>query len=82
MAAMKLPEAEHEFLRELVKNSRQRAQHVRWKDRDGSERITPLSAAESARLNALARQLGVSKEAVLFEAAHLPALKRPAGDVK
>jgi hypothetical protein len=82
MAAMKLPEAEHEFLRDLVKTSRQRPQHVRWKDRDGSERITALSVAESARLNTLARQLGASKEAVLVAAAHLPALKRPASDVK
>jgi hypothetical protein len=82
MDVMKLPEAEHEFLRELVKMSRQRSQHVRWKDRDGSERMTPLSAAESARLNALARQLGISREAVLVAAAHLPALKRPAGDIK
>jgi hypothetical protein len=79
---MKLPEAEHEFLRDLVKTSRQRPQHVRWKDRDGSERVTPLSVAESARLNTLARQLGASKEDVLFAAAHLPALRRPAGDVK
>ena len=73
---MKLPEAEHEFLRDLVKTSRQRPHHVRWKDRDGSERITSLSEADAARLNTLARQLGTSKEAVLLEAAHLPALKR------
>jgi hypothetical protein len=77
---MKLPEAEQDFLRELVKTSRQRLHHVRWKDRDGTERITTLSQADAARLNALARELGVSKEAVLLEAAHLPALKRTAKD--
>jgi hypothetical protein len=59
-----------------VKVSRQRPRHVRWVDRDGSERVTALSDSDAARLNALARQLGVSNDAVLRQAAHLPAPKR------
>lgn len=74
---MNLPEAEQEFLRNLVKLSRQRPHHVRWIDRDGSERMTPLSPAEATRLNALAQQLRLSKDALLQQAAHLPAAPRP-----
>jgi hypothetical protein len=73
---MNLPEAEQDFLRDLVKVSRQRPRHVRWVDRDGSERITALSDTDAARLNALARQLGIGSDAVLRQAAHLPATKR------
>ena len=76
MRAMNLPEADQDFLRDLVKVSRQRPRHVRWVDRDGSERVTTLSEADAMRLNALARQLGVGNEAVLRQAAHLPAAKR------
>lgn len=76
MHAMDLPEAEQDFLRALVKASRQRSRHVRWVDRDGSERITTLSETDSVRLNALARQLGVGNEAVMRQAAHLPAARR------
>lgn len=74
---MNLPEAEQDFLRDLVKTSRQRAHHVRWVDRDGTDRVTTLSQTEVVRLNALAHKLGVSKDAVLRQAAHLPAAKRP-----
>jgi len=76
---MKLPEAEQDFLRSLVKTSRQRLHHVRWVDRDGSARITTLSAADAVRLNTLAHGLHVSKEELLRQAAHLPVHKRPAG---
>ena len=72
-----LPPAEQDFLRDLVKTSRQRPEHIRWIDRDGSNRITTLSQADAARLGALARELGVSKDALLRQAAHLPAAKRP-----
>lgn len=75
---MNLPESEQDFLRELVKSARQRPQHVRWVDRDGADRVTTLSAADAVRLDKLARQLGVGRDALLREAAHLPALKRPA----
>ena len=75
---MNLPEADQDFLRDLVKTARQRPQHVRWLDRDGSERITTLSLADASRLNGLARQLGVGREALLRDAAHL-AVKRPGG---
>jgi hypothetical protein len=75
---MNLPEADLNFLRDLVKTSRQRPQHVRWVDRDGSERITTLSQADAARLNALDRTLGLGREATLRQAAHLSAQKRPA----
>jgi hypothetical protein len=74
---MNLPDAEQDFLRDLVKASRQRARHVRWVDRDGTPRITTLTEADAMRLNALARQLGVGSDAVLREAAHLPVAKRP-----
>lgn len=74
---MNFPEAEQDFLRDLVKTARQRPHHVRWKDRDGSDRITTLSPADAARLNALAHECGISKDTLLREAAHLPAAKRP-----
>jgi hypothetical protein len=73
---MNLPETEQDFLRDLVKVSRQRPRHVSWVDRDGSKRITALSETDAARLNALARQLGLGSDAVLRQAAHLPAAKR------
>lgn len=72
---MNLPPTDQDFLRDLVKVSRQRLHHVRWTDRDGSARITTLSAADVARLNALAGQLKVGKEELLRQAAHLPAAK-------
>jgi hypothetical protein len=63
--------------------SRQRPHHVRWSDRDGSARITTLSQSDFGRLATLARQMGVSNEALLVQAAHLPAAPRirpdPAG---
>ncbi len=74
---MNLPESEQDFLRDLVKTSRQRPHHVRWVDRDGTERITTLSPADAVRLNALAHELGASKDALLHQAAHLPAIRRP-----
>jgi hypothetical protein len=77
IARMNLPEADQGFLRDLVKSARQRPQTVRWVDRDGSDRVTTLSAPDAARLDTLARQLGLSREAVLREAAHLPVAKRP-----
>ncbi len=73
---MHLPAPDQDFLRDLVKTSRQRSHHVRWKDRDGSERITTLNAADAARLNTLAHQLGLNKDALLVQAAHLPAPNR------
>jgi hypothetical protein len=73
---MNLPPADQDFLRDLVKVSRQRAHHVRWTDRDGSARITTLSVADAARLSALAGQLKLGKEELLRQAAHLPAVKR------
>jgi len=68
---MKLPEAELSFLRDLVKASRQKQHHVRWVDRDGSERVTVLAPAENVRLATLAQQLGVAKPEVLRQAAHI-----------
>lgn len=60
------------FLRGLVKSSRQRTVHLRWTDRDGTARLTPLTAPEATRLNALARARGFSAEALLRDAAHQP----------
>jgi hypothetical protein len=68
------PDDEDTFLRALVKGSRQRTIHVPWKDRDGTARLTTLTAAESARLNALARARKVSPGELLRQAAHLPVL--------
>ncbi len=63
------------FLRDLVKASRQKHHHVKWTDRDGSERITVLGQPEVVRLNALAHRLGVSKLELLQQAAHIPVKK-------
>lgn len=70
-----LPEDEQTFLRELVKSSRQKHHHVKWTDRDGSDRLTVLSPPEAVRLNALAHRLGISKVELLQQAAHIPAQK-------
>jgi len=64
------------LLRTLVKNTRQRTVHVKWTDRDGTARLTTLTAAEATRVNALARSHGLPHaEALLRAAAHLPATK-------
>lgn len=76
---MNIPESDQDFLRDLVKLSRQRSHHVRWVDRDGTERITTLTAADGARVAALAQQLRVSKADLFRQAAHLP-VKRPAAE--
>jgi hypothetical protein len=70
---MNLSDTDQDFLRDLIKTSRQRPHHVRWIDRDGTERVTTLSPADAARLNALAHELHLSKDALLRQATHLPA---------
>lgn len=72
---MNLPDDEHAFLRELVKNSRQRIHHVTWTDRDGTSRQTALTQAETVRLNGIAQRLKTSKSEVLRQAAHIPVSK-------
>jgi hypothetical protein len=67
-----LPEDERTFLRDLVKTSRQRIHHVKWVDRDGSDRQTTLTQAEVVRLNTIAHRLGISKAELLRQAAHIP----------
>ncbi len=79
---MNLPAVDQDFLRDLVKTSRQRPHFVRWVDRDGTDRITTLSPDDAARLDALARTLGLGKDAVLRQAAHLPAAKRSGNDAR
>jgi hypothetical protein len=44
-------------------------------DRDGTDRQTVLNPAEAVRLNAIAHRLGVSKNEVLRQAAHIPVAK-------
>ncbi len=61
------------FVRALVKTSRQRTIHLKWTDRDGTARLTALTAAEASRVNALARAAGLAPEAFLRAAAHRPA---------
>jgi hypothetical protein len=65
------------FLRGLLKSSRQRTVHLKWTDRDGTARLTTLTAAEATRVNALARTRGIGAEALLRETAHLPAAAKP-----
>jgi hypothetical protein len=72
---MNLPSADQDFLRALVKTARQRPHHVRWVDRDGTPRVTTLSAEDATRVQALARQLGVGNDVLLRRAAELPALR-------
>jgi hypothetical protein len=72
---MDLPDDELAFLRDLVKASRQKVHHVRWVDRDGSERQSALTPAEAARLNALAHRLHLSKSELMRQAAHIPVAK-------
>lgn len=71
---MQLPPPDLDFLRALVKTARQRPHQVRWVDRDGTDRVTTLSAEDARRVNELARQLGVAKDVLLRRAAELPAL--------
>ncbi len=72
---MDLPDDEHAFLRDLVKASRQRIHHIKWVDRDGSDRQTTLTQAEAVRLNTIAHRLGISKSELLRQAAHIPVSK-------
>lgn len=65
------------FLKDLVKSARQKHHHVKWTDRDGSERITVLSQADVVRLNTLAHGLKISKAELLRQAAHIPVAKGP-----
>jgi hypothetical protein len=70
-----LNEADQDFLRDLVKTSRQRPHQVPWTDRDGSARVTCLTPTDAARLNALAHRLGMGPAALLQQGAHLSAKK-------
>ena len=72
---MDLPDDEKTFLRELIKTSRQKQHHVKWVDRDGTERVTTLTQAESVQLNALAHRAKISKSELLRQAAHIPVAK-------
>jgi hypothetical protein len=72
---MDTPDDEQIFLRDLVKISRQKIHHVKWVDRDGTPRQTPLSQPEVVRLNVIASRMGVSKGEVLRRAAHIPVTK-------
>jgi hypothetical protein len=63
-----------DFLRALVKDSRRRPLHVSWVDRDGTSRVTSLSADDDRKVGELALKLGVSKQSLLRLAAELPPL--------
>lgn len=77
MCGMNLPTPDLDFLRGLVKTARQQPHHVPWVDRDGTARVTTLSADNAKRVNELARQLGVAPGVLLRRAAELPALRNP-----
>ena len=74
---MEAPVDEQTFLRDLVKASRQRIHHVKWVDRDGTDRQTALTQPEVVRLNTIASREKVSKSAILRRAAHVP-VEKPA----
>ena len=74
---MDFPEDEKQFLRDLVKTSRQKIHLVKWTDRDGTHRLTALNAAEAARVNAIAQRLGIGKPELMRQAAHIPVEKKP-----
>jgi hypothetical protein len=76
---MNLPDDDQAFLRDLVKSARQKLHHVKWVDRDGTERVTTLGATEVVRVNVLAQKLGISKSELLRQAAHVPVTKPPSG---
>jgi hypothetical protein len=67
-----LPADDQAFLKELVKIARQKHHHVKWTDRDGTERVTVLSQTEVVRVNTLAHRLGISKPELLRQVAHIP----------
>ena len=68
---MNLPDSDQNFLRGVIKFSRQRPNPVSWVDRDGAARVTSLLPAEMDHLNQLAHQLRLSKSAVLEQASFL-----------
>lgn len=72
---MDLPEDELNFLRDLVKATRQRTQMVAWVDRDGTRRQTMLNAVDAARLARLASSRGLGTAELLRQAAHIPVAK-------
>ncbi len=73
-----LPAADQTFLKELVKTSRRKHHHVKWTDRDGTERITVLDQTEVVRVAKLAHRMGIAKPELLRQAAHIPVTKPPA----
>ena len=70
-----LPADDQTFLTDLVKTARRKHHHVKWTDRDGTERITVLDQIEVVRFAKLAHQLGISKPELLRQAAHIPVTK-------
>lgn len=73
-----LPADDQTFLKDLVKQARQKHHHVEWTDRDGTERVTVLSQTEVVRVAKLAHRMGISKPELLRQAAHIPVAKLPA----
>jgi len=73
-----LPAADQTFLKELVKTSRRKHHHVKWTDRDGTERLTVLDQTEVVRVAKLAHGMGISKPELMRQAAHIPVSKAPA----
>lgn len=72
LTGMNISEEELQFLRELVKGSRQRVHHLSWVDRDGTPRSTALNDAELKRIKGMASVLGIAPAEVLRQAAHVP----------
>jgi len=72
-----LPADDQTFLKELVKTARQKHHHVKWTDRDGTERVTVLDQIEVVRVAKLAHRMGISKPELMRQAAHIPVAKLP-----
>jgi len=72
---MEFSSEEEALLKDLVKGSRQRIHQVKWVDRDGTQRLTVLSQADSTKVNDIARRLKLSPAEVLRKAAFIPVAK-------
>ena len=79
---MTLSEEEMDYLRELVKISRQYPHVVVWVDRDGSDRQTVLAPAAMSRLKAIAQREKTSVSELLIQAAYVPVDKKNRAPVK
>ncbi len=72
---MDFADDEKVFLRDVIKAARQKTHHVKWVDRDGTERLSTFNQTEIVRVNTIAGRLRISKTELLRQAAHIPVAK-------